>query len=75
MTGRKLASELLATPGAVLDRQHLAELGWQRRSIDWFFRELAVVSPPGVRRVYIKVEDYLRAVDEHTYTKNQVRPS
>ena len=75
MTGRPSAAELLETPGALLDRRTLAELGLQRRSIDWLFRELEVVSFPGVRRTYVRADDVRRCLDEHTYTKHQVRPS
>jgi hypothetical protein len=71
---RPTAHELLATPGALLDRRALSELGLQRRTIDHIFTVLDVVSYPGVRRVYVRAEDYLRHQAEHTYGKNQVRP-
>jgi hypothetical protein len=72
---RPTAAELLATPGRRLDRRALAELGLQRRTIDHIFRELPVVSYPDVRRVYVRVEAYLRYEAENTYGKNDVRPS
>lgn len=75
MTGRPTAAELLATPGGLLDRRALADLGLQRRSIDWLFRELDVVSFPGVRRTYVRADDVRRVLDEHTYAKQQVRPT
>jgi hypothetical protein len=74
MTGRPAAAELLERPGALLDRRALAELGLQRRSIDFLFRECPVVVFPGVRRAYVRVEDYLRALEQHTYTEGRVRP-
>lgn len=74
MSERPSAAELLETPGALLDRRALAELGLQRRSIDYLFRELPVVSFPGVRRTYIRADDYRRCLDEHTYTEARVRP-
>lgn len=75
MSDRPGASELLATPGALLDRRALAELGLQRRSIDYLFRELPVVSFPGVRRAYIRADDYRRCLEENTYTEERVRPT
>jgi hypothetical protein len=67
MTGRRPAAELLRTEGALMDRQHLAELGLQRRSIDHIFRVLPVVALPGVRRVYIKSDDYRHYIDACTF--------
>lgn len=75
MTGRPTAAELLATPGALLDRRALEELGLQRRSIDHVFQELPVVSFPGVRRSYVRADDYRRYLDEHTYRGDRVRPT
>lgn len=75
MTGRVTAADLLATPGALLDRRALAELGLQRRSIDQVFRALPVVSFPEVRRAYVKVADFNRYLDEHTYAGDRVRPT
>jgi hypothetical protein len=75
VSGRPAAAELLATPGGLLDRRALAELGLQRRTVDWIFHELDVVSFPGVRRVYVRADDVRRCLDEHTYTKHQVRPT
>jgi hypothetical protein len=69
------AAELLATPGALLDRRALAELGLQRRSVDYLFRELPVVSLPGVRRTYVYADDVRRCLAEHTYTEERVRPA
>jgi hypothetical protein len=71
---RPTAAELLATPGAFLDRRALHELGLQRRSIDYVFRSLPVVSFPGVRRVYVRTDDYQQLMAEHTYDEQRVRP-
>ncbi len=75
MSERPTAAELLATPGALLDRRALADLGLQRRSIDFIFRELPVVSFPGVRRVYVRSDDVRECLDAHTYTESGVRPT
>jgi hypothetical protein len=47
----------------------------QRRSIDYLFRELPVLSLPGVRRTYVRADDVRRCLDEHTYTEQRVRPT
>jgi hypothetical protein len=74
--GRKpAASELLQTPGALLSRGHLRELGLERRAIDAVFRELGVVVLPGYRRPLVRAHEYLELLDRHTYAKNRVRPS
>ncbi len=73
MSGRRSASDLLATPGALLSRGHLRELGLERRAIDRVFRALPVVVLPGYSRPMIRAEDYQRLVDEHTYTGDRVR--
>lgn len=74
MTERPTAAELLAAPGALLDRRALVELGLQRRSIDFIFRELPVVAFPGVRRVYVRSDDVRQCFDEYTFTEDCVRP-
>jgi hypothetical protein len=66
---------LLETPGGLLDRRALAELGLQRRSIDTVFRELPVVALPGVRRVYVRANDVRRYLDEHTFADERIRPT
>jgi hypothetical protein len=72
---RRPAHELLETPGGLLDRRALAELGLQRRSIDTVFRELPVVALPGVRRVYVRANDVRRYLDEHTFADERIRPT
>ena len=40
-------ASVLATPGALLVRSHLRELGLERRAVDAIFRELHLVVLPG----------------------------
>jgi hypothetical protein len=68
------ASELLQTPGAVLSRTHLRELGWGRSAVDAIFRACVVIVPPGQTRAHIRVEDYLELVARSTYAGDRVRP-
>jgi hypothetical protein len=75
VTSRRPAHELLATPGALLDRRALGELGLQRRSIDKVFRDLPVVALPGVRRSYVRSDDLRRYLEEHTFAEDRVRLS
>jgi hypothetical protein len=73
---RPTASELLETPGALLTRSHLRELGWQRGAIDQIFRNVPTVHVPGYSRAMIAVESYLAFVAEHTYDDRvRVRPT
>lgn len=69
-----VATELLETPGALLTRTHLRELGLERRAIDAVFRTLPVVALPGYSRPMISAEKYLELIDEHTYRDDRVRP-
>lgn len=71
---RPLAEDLLETPGALLTRSHLRELGLERRAIDAVFRKLPVVALPGYSRPMIHAEEYLQLIDEHTYRDDRVRP-
>lgn len=75
MTGRPEASELLETPGALLTRSHLAQLGLGRAAIDAVFRELDVVVFPGSSRPHVRREDYLELVERSTYGNDRVRPT
>jgi hypothetical protein len=68
------ATGLLKTPGALLTRTHLRELGLERRAIDAVFRKLPVVALPGYSRPMISAEKYLELIDEHTYHDDRVRP-
>jgi hypothetical protein len=70
---RPTAAELLETPGALLSRTHLYELGYERRAVDAIFRGCAVVSLPGYSRPLIRVRDYLAFLEENTYDGSRVR--
>ena len=72
---RPSAADLLATPGALLNRTHLRQLGLERRAIDAVFRTLPVVALPGYSRPMIRAEEYHELVDAHTYRDDRVRPS
>jgi hypothetical protein len=69
------ANELLETPGALLTRTHLRELGLERRAVDAVFRKLPVVALPGYARPMIHVEQYLELIRKSTYRDDRVRPS
>ena len=70
---RPQASLLLETPGALLSRTHLRELGLERRAVDAVFRALDVVVLPGYARPLIRAEDYLKLLDRSTYRDDRVR--
>jgi hypothetical protein len=70
---RPTAAELLATPGALLTRSHLRELGLGRSAIDAVFRKLPVVVFPGSSRPHVRGEDYLELVELSTYDDGRVR--
>lgn len=72
---RPLATDLLETPGALLSRSHLRELGLERRAVDAVFRRLPVVALPGYSRPLVHAEEYLHLIDEHTYHGDRVRPA
>jgi hypothetical protein len=71
MTPRPTAAELLKTPGALLNRSDLRELGLQRGAVDAVFRALDVVILSAYSRPMIRVEDYL----ELTTTARSARTS
>ena len=71
---RRSAADLLQTPGALLTRSHLRELGLERRAIDAVFRTLPIVALPGYSRPLIRAEEYHELVDEYTYRDDRVRP-
>jgi hypothetical protein len=68
------APELLRTPGALLTRTHLRELGLERRAVDAVFRTLPIVVLPGYSRPMVRAEDYLALVKRSTYHDDRVRP-
>jgi len=72
--GHLSAKELLETPGALLTRTHLRELGLERRAVDAVFRALPVVALPGYSRPLIRADQYRELVDEFTYRDDRVRP-
>jgi hypothetical protein len=72
---RRPASELLQTPGALLDRRHLYELGHTRRSADAVFRALGTVHVPGYKYPFVKADDYLALIEDWTFDgRTRVRP-
>ena len=73
MTDRPSAAELLQTPGALLTRSHLRDLGLGRSAIDAIFRQLPVIVFPGSSRPHIRAEDYLELVEQATYDDTRVR--
>jgi hypothetical protein len=70
----RTAAELLETPGALLSRTHLRELGLERRAVDAVFRALPVVALPGYSRPLVRAEDYRAFLETHTYRNDRVRP-
>lgn len=71
---RPSLAKLLETPGALLTRTHLRQLGLERRAVDAVFRTLPVVALPGYSRPMIRAEQYLALVEQHTYRDDRVRP-
>ena len=71
---RPTATELLETPGALLTRTHLRELGLERRAVDAVFRAYPVIQLPGYARPPVRVEDFHRLVEESSYGDDRVRP-
>ena len=70
-----VAIELLETPGALLTRSHLRDLGLERRAVDAVFRALPVVAIPGYSRPMVRAAEYLALVEQHTYRDDRVRPT
>jgi hypothetical protein len=77
VSDRPSAADRLATPGALLTRTDLRELGLERRAVDAVFRECPVVLLPGYTRPLVRVADYLALLDGSTYCDrcgDRVRP-
>ena len=74
MCARPSPAERLATPGAVLTRTDLRELGWERRAVDAIVRGCPAVAIPGYSRTVILVGDYQAFLAEHTFRGDRVRP-
>ncbi len=72
---RPSPAQLVSTPGALLSRSHLRQLGLERRAVDAVFRMLPVVALPGYSRPMIRAEQYRDLVEQHTYRDDRVRPS
>jgi hypothetical protein len=72
---RPSATNLLRTPGALLTRTDLRDLGLDRRAVDAVFRALPVVVLPGYSRPMIRAEDYLAHIEASTYRGDRVRPT
>ncbi len=72
--GHLSARELLETPGALLTRTHLRELGLERRAVDAVFRALPIVALPGYSRPLIRADQYRELVEKFTYRDDRVRP-
>ena len=69
MTNRRpRAAELLETPGALLNRSDLRELGLERRAVDAAFRACPTVFLPGYARPMIRAADYLELLETSTYS-------
>jgi hypothetical protein len=73
--GHAPAAELLKTPGALLTRTHLRQLGLERRAVDAIFRALPVVALPGYSRPLVRAEDYVQLVERSIFRDDRVRPS
>jgi hypothetical protein len=72
--GHQSARDLLETPGALLTRTHLRELGLERRAVDAVFRALPVVALPGYARPLIRADEYRELVERFTFRDDRVRP-
>jgi len=70
--GRRVA-QLVATPGALLTRTHLRDLGLERRAVDAVFRALPTVHLPGYSRPMIRAEDYRELLESSTHRDDRVR--
>jgi hypothetical protein len=69
------AAQLIETPGALLTRSHLRELGLERRAVDAVFRTCPTVVLPGYSRPLVRAEDYLELLAQSTYRGDRVRPT
>ncbi len=67
------APTLVRTPGALLTRTDLRELGLERRAVDAVFRALPVVWLPGYSRPMIRAEDYVALLERSLHDDDRVR--
>ena len=54
---------LFETPGALLTRSHLRDLGLERRAVDAVFRACPNIILPGYSRPLIRAADYAALLD------------
>jgi hypothetical protein len=66
LSRRPTAAERLETPGALLSRSDLRELGLERRAVDVVFRTCPTIHLPGYARPLIQVEAYLALLEDST---------
>jgi hypothetical protein len=62
------------SPGRLLSRSDLRDLGLERRAIDATFAALPVVRLPGYARPMIREADYLELLEASSYADDRVRP-
>jgi hypothetical protein len=53
VSDRPTPAELLATPGAVVGREHLRALGLSEYDVDRLMQSCGVIVLPGIRRTYV----------------------
>jgi hypothetical protein len=78
VSDRPSPAELLETPGALLTRTDLRDLGLGQRAVDAVFRECPVIVLPGYSRPMVRVEAYLALLEGSTYCDrcgDRVRPT
>jgi hypothetical protein len=63
---RKSASELLNTPGAMLNTSHLYALGYSRSAADAIFQQVPIIDVPNHDRKYIRASDYKALLERRT---------
>lgn len=71
-TRKPSAAQLLETPGALLSRRHLRELGLERRAVDAVFRNLPTIMLPGYSRPLIRVADYRELLEQSVFRNDRV---
>jgi hypothetical protein len=77
VTDRPTAAQLLDTPGALLSRTDLRQLGLDRRAVDAVFRNCPVILLPGYNRPLVRAEAYKALLEGATYCDrcgDRVRP-
>lgn len=64
----------LENPNGVLSRTDLRDLGYGRRAVDAIFRACPNIYVPSYSRPLIRVEDYRKFLESHTYREDRVFP-